>query len=300
VNLKQIAHQDISKPKPDDIRLFMVVRNEALRLPYMLSYYKKLGVTEIFAIDNGSTDDTAKILAKESSCHLFYTEDSFEQFGDWIRKLLDSYGQGCWSLVVDADELLVYPLIERISLNKLCKYLDQHGFKAMHCLLLDMYPQGSLKNSDYAANLDPLSCAKWFDQTGYLRPRVRYYGGMRKRVFGIEPCLTKYPLLRYGKDNIPADGMHNVTTAKIADVTGALLHFKYLQDFHERVVEEAKREQHWNQASEYKAYARAVESDPNFSLDYEESTEYGDWHTLEGKELIQVPSRFKKFAESQP
>jgi hypothetical protein len=39
----------------------MVVRNEALRLPFMLQHYFERGVDRIFVFDNDSTDDTQSI-----------------------------------------------------------------------------------------------------------------------------------------------------------------------------------------------------------------------------------------------
>jgi len=32
---------------PGEIRLFMVIRNESLRLPYLFKYYLQMGVTEL-------------------------------------------------------------------------------------------------------------------------------------------------------------------------------------------------------------------------------------------------------------
>ena len=41
---------------PGDILLVMVVRNEALRLPYFLDYYRRLGVAQFLVVDNDSTE----------------------------------------------------------------------------------------------------------------------------------------------------------------------------------------------------------------------------------------------------
>jgi len=40
----------------NEILLFLVVRNKAMRLPYLFEYYFSKGVDRIFVIDNGSTD----------------------------------------------------------------------------------------------------------------------------------------------------------------------------------------------------------------------------------------------------
>jgi len=46
----------------DDIVVVSNVYNEALRLPYFLTYYRNPGVKKFFIVDNNSTDETAEIL----------------------------------------------------------------------------------------------------------------------------------------------------------------------------------------------------------------------------------------------
>ena len=61
---------------PDEIRAFMTVRNEALRLPSTLRHHREFGVHRFFVVDNGSTDGTLDLLAKEPDVHVFTTADS--------------------------------------------------------------------------------------------------------------------------------------------------------------------------------------------------------------------------------
>ena len=42
----------------NEIRFFATMRNEGLRLPYLLDYYRQLGVKRFFIVSNGSTDET--------------------------------------------------------------------------------------------------------------------------------------------------------------------------------------------------------------------------------------------------
>ena len=48
-------------PERKEIRLFAIMRNESLRLPYFLEYYKNLGVDRFFLIDNNSTDGSVQV-----------------------------------------------------------------------------------------------------------------------------------------------------------------------------------------------------------------------------------------------
>ena len=79
-----------------EIRLFAKVRNEALRLPYFLAYYRKLGIDRFFIVDNGSADHTVEILRRNSNCHIFQTDQKMADLRagmDWIEPLLAEYGE---------------------------------------------------------------------------------------------------------------------------------------------------------------------------------------------------------------
>ena len=62
---------------PGEVWLFMACRDEALRLPAMLDYHFKLGVSRVILVDNGSTDATPDIARADSRIHLFQTSQTF-------------------------------------------------------------------------------------------------------------------------------------------------------------------------------------------------------------------------------
>ena len=45
-----------SEIRPNDILLFCTMRNEDVRLPFFLRYYRDLGVDHFLFVDNGSDD----------------------------------------------------------------------------------------------------------------------------------------------------------------------------------------------------------------------------------------------------
>lgn len=61
-----------------DVLLFAKLRNEALRLPHFINYYKNLGVNRFFFVDNNSDDNSREIILDEPSAYLFYTEENFK------------------------------------------------------------------------------------------------------------------------------------------------------------------------------------------------------------------------------
>ncbi|OZA17880.1 MAG: glycosyl transferase family 2, partial [Rhodobacterales bacterium 17-64-5] len=53
--LQPVANRLASCP-PQPILLFATLRNERVRLPYFLQYYRKLGIDHFLLVDNGSDD----------------------------------------------------------------------------------------------------------------------------------------------------------------------------------------------------------------------------------------------------
>ncbi|KZL22047.1 hypothetical protein PsAD2_00072 [Pseudovibrio axinellae] len=69
------------------------------------------------------------------------------------------------------------------------------------------------------------------------------------------PVLNKVPLLYWRPEYTENRGVHWVDShTKLADDWGALLHFKFFQDFQERVEEEMERKQYYAEGHEYKTY----------------------------------------------
>lgn len=277
--IKKLDPNPISKAR-QEIRLFMVVRNESLRLPFLLEYYLSQGVDRIFVLDNGSTDSTPSIVLSKTNTHLFQVSGPYMRHGEWLDALLRRYGLGHWCVVADADEQLIYPHYETVKLRPFCDFLDENSFNALHCLLLDMYPGARLDSILYRAGSNPLTVAPYFDAGPYTTELKKnyvpawemyhsgpelLYGGMRQRVFGIKPCLSKFALFKFHRGMYLSPGTHFIEGARAADIQGGLLHFKYLHDFLPRVEEEAAREEHWQKAKEYKAYLKTLGGTaPNF------------------------------------
>ena len=68
--------------------------------------------------------------------------------------------------------------------------------------------------------------------------------------------------------------MHGVSPKKVAPETGVLLHFKFLQDFHAKAVDEAARGEYSEGAAEYRRYAAALDRNPRITFMYEGSARF--------------------------
>jgi len=276
----------------------MVVRNEALRLPYMFKYYFSCGVNRMFIVDNGSTDDTISFLLSQRNTHVFQTKEGYSHQSVWVDILLHHYGVGHWCLVLDADEIAVYPYWETLTLRDLTNFLDLEGYNAAQFLLLDMYSNGPIYLVSYSQGENPILTTPYFDPEPYYYKRrwifgktnVRFnldesaaksiFGGMRKRVFGLEANLSKFPLIKFNPCMRLSRGAHLIRGARIANMRGVLFHFKFFNDFLGRVAEEVKREEHWKKAFEYKRYMKKINQNSELSLYYSKSGKFSNSNQL--------------------
>lgn len=297
----------------NEIRLFMVVRNEELRIPYIVKRYRAMGVDRFFIVDNNSTDGTIEQISGQDDIHVFHTKESYKIHWNWMEWLLENFGRNRWCVVIDADELFVYPHYEVHNLKSLCAYLDQCRQTAMNCVLLDMYSEGETGNINYRSGDDFLKACSFFDPWSFRKKTIRhrnrktfrtypfeaFYGGMRNRVFGIDNCATKIPLVKYGESVFLHPGMHSVDGAMLSELQGAVLHFKYLQDFGGRVREEVEREIHYKKATEYKAYLKKLESEERTIFHNQDSIRYENSAQLQRLGFVKSSPEFETFLESR-
>jgi glycosyltransferase involved in cell wall biosynthesis len=297
---QQVLERLDDRPIPDttrEIRLFVIARNESLRMTYFLKHYTALGVNRFFIVDNNSTDNTTELALQHDNVHVFRTKESFRDHWNWMQYMLETYGKNSWCVVVDVDELLTYPYSEKIDLPILISYLEANNYTAMQAILLDMYPTSELQDAIYYTKDNPLSVCTHFDseikrsdyisfdyKTWKMFRTSGFIGGMRQRVFGNAGdqrfCLTKNPLMKYQEDTYLSPGMHAINNVNIADIEGVVFHTKFLSDFRGRVAEEAVREVHYEGAVEYKIYESYASEHGKLNFFYEKSVAYQDTQQL--------------------
>ena len=99
---------------------------------------------------------------------------------------------------------------------------------------------------------------------------------VRRYQAKTSPNLTKVPLVRWDSESRYLAANHYVTPKVLAPESGVLLHFKFLQDFHEKAVQEAARGEYAGGGTEYKRYSMKLKADPDLSLMYEGSIRLKD------------------------
>lgn len=288
---------------PRDVLLLSNFRNENLRLPHFLDYYRAQGIGHFIMVDNGSDDGGREYLAAQPDVSLWSTEAGYKRarFGvDWLNGLAMRYAEGHWCLTVDPDEYFVFPFCDTRPIRALTDWLDASSIKSFSAMLLDMYPKTSAMMEPYRRGGDPLQIACWFDSGNYQIQRNRAFGnlwiqgGPRARVFFDEtpefaPALNKIPLVKWDRACVYDSSTHHLLPRGLNLVydewggekaSGLLLHTKFLGQFAGKAREELERRQHYAASREYKAYA-AQELAGELDLWCQWSEKYINWRQLE-------------------
>lgn len=303
---KHFALRSVSDNTSDirtgDILLFSTFRNEHVRLPYFLDYYRRLGVSHFLMVDNDSDDGGRQYLARQPDVSVWTTKSSYRKsrYGvDWLNWLQRSYGDGHWCLTVDPDELFVYPFCDTRPIRALTDWLDTSSVRSFGAMLLDMYPKGRIDAVPYRPGQDPIEIAAWFDPGNYVIDRNPSYwnlwiqGGPRARVFFPDlpkkaPALNKIPLVKWDKRYAYVSSTHTLLPRGLnltydqwggEKASGVLLHTKFLSTFSDKAEEELERKQHYSGSVEYKAYAEKIQKDPDLWCNWSEK--YINWRQLE-------------------
>lgn len=286
---------------PDTILGFVTLRNEIMRLPYYLEHYRKLGVGHFFVVDNASDDGSAKFLSRQKDVSVWQTEASYRgsRFGvDWLNWLMMRHAHGHWAVVADVDEALIYPDWSDRPLAELTNWLDSQKRPMMGALMLDMYPKGSPDQQSYTPGDDPFSLLNWFDAHGYWVQRQTkldsfwVQGGARARYFFANdptraPTLNKIPLVKWNRryafvnsthSALPSFLNHTQSVAGQEQVTGVLLHSKFLPGTAARAREEKARKEHFLVAERYADYYEKLTDSPD--LWCPDSTRFEGWEQL--------------------
>jgi len=285
-----------------DILLFATLRNERVRLPYFLKYYRDLGVSHFFFVDNDSDDGSLEYLIGQKDVSVWHTQAGYKRarFGvDWLNWLQMRHAHGHWSLAVDIDEFFVYPFCDTRPIRALTDWLDASSIRSFGAMMLDMYPKGQMDAQPYIEGQDPFEIASWFDSGNYMISKNTFMGnlwiqgGPRARVFFADqpekaPALNKVPLVKWDRSYAYVSSTHMLLPRGLNLVydewggekaSGCLLHAKFLDSFAAKSKEEFERKQHFGSSQEYLAYYSQIKERPDLWCKWSEK--YINWRQLE-------------------
>jgi hypothetical protein len=294
------VHDRTALVKPGDRLLMTMGRDENTRIPFFLDYYRKLGIDHFLFVDNQSESPMADLLANEKDVSLWHTSQGYAEsrFGvDWMNALLSAHAVGHWTLTVDLDEFFVYPFMESRSYGELLAFLSDSERQSFYTLLVDMYPEGPIGDAHVPAGDDPLKYAAFFDRSGYFATSGGHQntfvrGGPRLRAFNsgdytTAPALNKTPLIKwqsrfayYLSTHVAYPAMLNHAHRKFHEPTGALLHFKFVSSFREKIDMAIRLRNHYSDSSEYEKYQHHLRQSENYSLHSAISAKYAGPESL--------------------
>lgn len=236
---------------PRDVVAIALVRDGLYYLEEFLAYYRSIGAAHFIFCDNGSRDGTVERLAGEKDATVLSSQLPWHEIENTFRRHAAlTFCKNRWILYADMDEIFVAPETGDGSLNDLVTRLDGLGATAMLAQMLEMVPEGPLRDwvdADYASSLkgfdryelteiretaysdhDEVPFGKLLHNNAELGPGLKIlFGGLRRRVFGETCCLTKHPLVFIGPGVTPGVHPHCSEGVRVAPVTGLIKHYKF-------------------------------------------------------------------------
>lgn len=247
-------------------------------------------IREPFAESRGGARWTSAVLDQFAPGRWALTLDADELFVypgcetfdlRWLCRYLESAGADCMT----AEMIDMYPHVlggsERYrageSLVAFCPYFDS-----------DTYVKRRRRGFPTNYLIGGARARLFYDEP--MPPKIALYDALVRLLepYGLArllpavnitrwepPLLTKVPLARWlpGRRYIAA-GHLMAPRGKPGDVTGALLHFKFLHDFTDKVATAVREGNYYRGSVEYKRYAERLAQDQSFELTYPKSRIY--------------------------
>ncbi len=301
----------------DELVVLVLVRNGRAYVEPFVEHYFSLGAKHVVFLDNGSTDGTVETLRAYDRVTVLGTGLPYKRYNiAFKRYLIQRFGRGRWTLSVDVDELFDYPFSDMVGLEALLGYLNDNAYTAVVAHMLDMFPGRPLREDGPPADEGGLKESYRFYDISDVRSRPYsevgdignvlgnqeielLWGGVHRRVFGGSPLLTKHPLLFLDDRLKPMDlSDHWAGNARVADLTGLLLHYKLVDGIYSQVRREIDERRDLNLGGKYDNYSEVLQETPDLLIRNEASRELGGVNELVGTHLVTVSRRYMRIVDS--
>lgn len=240
--------------------IICVVKNEADKLGNFFAHYFLVGQFNYIFIDNGSTDDSIGMMRNHGATIYQCLEPfSTNRKIAWINKVYTTIPNNTWTILLDADELLVFDGYESMSINEVLSLFDQKGIKTSAAVMVDMFSREPIKDAEY------------IDQYIYFENRFHeersfyfnsVYGGIREREFKFGRdrifLIKKHPVVRKepGSMLIQCHYIYPYARNLQSTIYFALLHYKLFDKEIEKYKRIADEGGYGDGSIEYKTYIK--------------------------------------------
>ncbi len=175
-----------------------------------------------------------------------------------------------------------------------------------------MYSDKPLHETAYVAGENPLEDFQYFDPMDehltFSQPNpawsnmAAYHGGVRKRVFGVDPLLSKVCLIKMLPGISSGTGHHIALGATLSSLQGTVLHFKFVStllgnmNLHKDRTKDSYDSVSSLWKSENDAYSQVFSGNENLKLHYEKSLRYEGPQQLQELGFMKSSESFEAFA----
>ena len=300
----------------DELVVLCLVRNGLHYVEGFVAHYLSLGAKHLVFLDNGSSDGTVEALAGYGDgVTVLRTTLPYRRYMLAMKLyLIERFGRGRWTLSVDIDELFDYPYSDVVDLKRFLSYLSECSYTAVVAHMLDLFPEEPLSEVTHEEELRFRETNRFYEidrvlahdyaDVGDVGNMVSngeigfYQNGVQKRVFGIAPLLSKHPLVFLDGKIRPMDlSDHWATNARVADLTGVLLHYKLIGSLYRLVRRELEERRYINRHGKYDKYARVLEENPSLQIAGPDSRELGSVDDLVANGFLTVSRGYMELVQ---
>lgn len=303
------GYQNLERTANDCI-VVALMRNAEAYIQAFIEYHLSLGFRHIFLLDNGSEDASIDLARGYGKVTIYQCLLPYQRYKDELKRYLARrFSYQRWCLIADVDEFFRYPGDETLSLGQFISYLNRYDYDAVLLQMLDMYPAGPIEGGNQQRrDGDFLTDHCWFEIDSIQRrqipaglenhlsnPDLRiYFGGVRARVFQTEPYLSKFCLIRPNA-RLYQVNHHLVSFAKVADISAALLHYKFLNDFPRVVAKAVAEKQYFQGSAEYQRYQDVLRETEQLTLRSPHSVQFETTQQLVDLGVLAVSDRYQSY-----
>lgn len=317
MSVKQLHGPKKIKLSSNEAAVTCLVKNGEYYMESFISHYTEMGFRHIFFLDNGSTDQTIAIAKRHKNVSVCQSTLPVSIYQGMFKKYLAlNCLEGGWCLDADIDEFFDYPYSDIVSLREFFDYLNRKHFTSVITQLLDMfsdkpvyhlaqkqtddlkwtytyYDISEVKKQEYAAS-------DLVDRYGHENKisngqTALYFGGIRKTLYGLDCLLTKHSLFFPEKRMELFSHVHFVNNARLADVSGVMLHYKLTSNALE--IAQQNTEGFTALSDRYASFIDFVVQKPDYLLKQNTAIKYDTARELVKCGFLFVSEEYREYAK---